>query len=158
MSTRVVNLAVATMALSAAAVVACSCGAAKRAPESTSSSSTTAASSKIISTSSTALAAGPEMHLSQSAGPVGTMVAISVSDCLHLPVGDTESSVFFHDSYNRTKPGAQSNVGLRILVRNQEADNVVTSSYVISSSDSLGEGLFVVFCGSGGPSAPFDVT
>ena len=83
---------------------------------------------------------------------------LSVTDCPPLAAGDTEPSVFFHDSYNRTRTGAQSNVGLRILSRNQAGDNVVTSRYVISSSDSLGEGLFVVLCGNGGASAPFDVT
>jgi len=57
-------------------------------------------------------------------------------------------SVFFHDSYNRTKAGAQSGQGYRIIPRHQ-VGNVVSAEYQVRPDDSTGPGLFVVFCGDG---------
>jgi hypothetical protein len=108
-----------------------------------------------MSTSSTTQRTGPpvKIELSSSSGGPGTAIRITTNSCAPL-THDIAAypSVFFHDSYNITKKGAQSNEGYRTILRRQVGD-VVTAEYQIRPDDSTGLGLFVVFCGNGKQSA-----
>jgi len=99
----------------------------------------------------------PQISLSSVAGGPGSRIGISVSNCPPLSAIEARHpSVFFHDSFNRDG-GSQSGRGLRYIERKQ-GRSTVSASYVVQQSDSIGVGLFVVFCGGGQTAdANFDV-
>ena len=101
---------------------------------------------------------GPRLRLSRTSGGPGTAVKITATSCPVPPSSvNTGPSLFFHDSYNRTKTGAMSNVGFREPTRHQ-VGSVAEGTYRVASDDSTGAGLFVIFCGNAVLGAEFTVT
>ena len=100
----------------------------------------------------------PHLQLSPVSGGPGTIVRITASSCPTPPRSvNIGPSLFFHDSYGRTKTGATLGVGLREPVRHQRG-SVAEGTYQVRSDDSVGPGLFVIFCGSTVLDGNFTVT
>lgn len=96
----------------------------------------------------------PTLTLSTDRGGSGTRVSLSARHC--PPADQPPPTVFFHDSDNMTKVGAEKGIGIRYLTRTQTG-LTVSAEYTIRRDDSTGQALFVVFCGSGTADAYFVV-
>jgi hypothetical protein len=100
----------------------------------------------------------PHLQLSRTSGGPGTTVRINASSCPMPPSSvNVGPSLYFHDSYNRTKTGAALNAGLREPKRHQHG-SLAEATYQVTSNDSTGPGLFVIFCGTTVLDADFTVT
>jgi hypothetical protein len=100
----------------------------------------------------------PRLQLSRTSGGPGTTVRITASSCPMPPsIVNVGPSLYFHDSYNRTKAGAALNAGLREPKRHQHG-GLAEATYRVTSNDSTGPGLFVIFCGTAVLDADFTVT